>query len=156
MDIHAEYLALLGDLTRQLDRLTALAQEKTVAVRRSDLLALDEVLKQEQAISLALRGLEQRRLTQLTRLGLADVPLNQLAQRFPAALQPQASQTVNTLRRSYESYRTAAELARTTLEVNLHQVELVIAAQGGAPAHGAGYVPPDAEPPQNMKTDFRA
>ncbi len=73
-----------------------------------------------------------------------------------AALQPQASQTVNTLRRSYESYRTAAELARTTLEVNLHQVELVIAAQGGVPAHGAGYVPPDAEPPQNMKTDFRA
>lgn len=156
MSGHAEYLTLLGELTGHLDHLTALAQQKTAAVRHNDLLGLDEVLKQEQAISLSLRGLEQRRLAQLAQLGLSNVPLGELAQHFPAALQPQARQAVNTLRRGYDLYRTAAELARNTLEVNLHQVEQVIAASGGTPAHGAGYVPPDAEPPRNMKTDFRA
>lgn len=156
MDAHIEYLSLLGDLTRQLDRLAALAQQKVEAVRRSDLLALDEVLRQEQAISLALRGLEQRRLDLLKRLGLTQAPLEQLAQRYPAALQPQATQTITELRRCYGRYRTAAELARTTLEVHLHQVEQVVAAHNGSPAHGAGYAPPDAELPKNMKTDFRA
>lgn len=156
MDIYVDYLSLLGDLTKQLDRLTALAQQKVEVVRRSDLIALDEVLRQEQAISLALRGLEQRRLDLLNRLGLTQVPLEQLAQRYPAALQPQASQTVTELRRSYGHYRTASELARTTLEVHLHQVEQVVAAHNGTPVHGAGYTPPDAELPKNMKTDFRA
>ena len=56
------YLALLEELRGSLDQLTGLAKEKIAAVLKDDLLALDEVLKQEQALSLSLRGLEQRRL----------------------------------------------------------------------------------------------
>ena len=50
-----------------------------------------------------------------------------------------------------------AALSRTLLELNLHQLEKVITAAGVDPAKpGAGYQPPGVEPPQNMKTDFRA
>lgn len=153
---YASYLALLDDLRGSLDQLTGLARKKTEAVRRDDLMALDEVIKQEQALALSLRGLEQKRLKLLTRLGLDGVPLSGLAARYPAGLQPQATQTVNALKRSYESYRTAAQTARSTLELNLHELERIVAAQGGNAAQGAGYTPPAAQPPENMKTDFRA
>ena len=43
------YLALLEELRGSLDQLTGLAKEKNAAVLKDDLLALDEVLKQEQA-----------------------------------------------------------------------------------------------------------
>lgn len=153
---YASYLTLLNDLRGNLDRLTELARKKTDAVRRDDLMALDEVIKQEQVLALSLRGLEQKRLKLLTQLGLDGVPLSRLAARYPAQLQPQATQTVNALKRSYESYRTASQAARSTLELNLHELERIIAAQGGDTAHGAGYTPPDAQPPEKMKTDFRA
>lgn len=156
MDGHLEYLSLLEELAGQMDQLTQLARRKAEAVRRDDLLALDDVMKQEQALSLALRGQEQKRLRLLARLGLQDVPLSGLAGRYPAQLQPQARQTADALRRSYDLYKAAAEVARSTLEINLHQIEQLIAAAGGGPAHGPGYEPPAAEPPKNMKTDFRA
>ena len=49
-------------------------------------------------------------------------------------------------------------MVRTTLELNLHQIEKLVAAAGGDPKDlDAGYAPPaNAEPPRRMKTDFRA
>lgn len=150
------YLSLLEELQTSLDRLSELARQKIDAVRRDDLLALDEVMKEEQVLSLSLRSLEQRRGRLLAELGLDGVPLSGLAARFPAQLQPRATQTVRALQRSYESYRTASEVARSTLECNLHEIEKIIAAHGGDSARGVGYLPPDAQPPKNMQTDFRA
>ena len=49
--LYLSYLDLLGEVGATLERLSQLAQEKTAAVRRNDLTALDEALKQEQAWS---------------------------------------------------------------------------------------------------------
>ena len=60
-EVFLSYLKLLQELSRDLDRLAQLEQQKSGTVRDNDLLALDEVLKQEQALSLSLRGLEIKR-----------------------------------------------------------------------------------------------
>lgn len=86
-DLHLSYLELLRDLSASLDRLGQLAQEKRGAVQRSDLMGLDEVLKQEQAMTLNLRGLEQRRLKLLAQMGLTGVSLSDLPDRYPAELE---------------------------------------------------------------------
>ena len=156
-DLHLSYLALLRDLSASLDRLSALAQEKRSYVQQNDLIGLDEVLKQEQAMTLNLRGLEQRRLKLLAQLGLADVPLSELPGRYPPEHEREAQRTVEALRQSYAAYRSYADAARSTLELNLHQIEKVIAAAGVDPKlAAAGYESPGVEPPKNMKTDFRA
>ena len=156
MDGFRAYLDLLRELSGSLEQLTALAKQKTAAVRKDDLMGLDAVLKQEQAMSLALRGLEQKRLTQLKGLGLEGTPLTQLPDRCPQEMRTETKQAVETLRRSYEIYRTAAGVARDTLECNLHELEKLVEQMGGGQAGGAGYAPPSVEPPKNMKTDFRA
>lgn len=160
---YADYLALLEELRSDLDQLTVLAKVKNTAVLKDDLLALDEVLKQEQALSLALRGLDQRRLRLLKELGLEKVPLSQLCDRYPEALKGQAKQSAERLRASYDVYRRAAEVAKGTLERGLHELDKIVEGLGGpaapppppAPLRSS---PPDAgrEPPPNMKTDFRA
>ena len=48
-EVFLSYLKLLQELSRDLDRLAQLEQQKSGTVRDNDLLALDEVLKQEQA-----------------------------------------------------------------------------------------------------------
>ena len=68
-----------------------------------------------------------------------------------------AGRMVEQLRQSYSIYRGCSDMARNLLEINLHQIEKTISAAGVDPAKpGAGYQPPGVEPPQNMKTDFRA
>ena len=65
---------------------------RNAAVLKDDLLALDEVLKQEQALSLSLRGLEQRRLKlplELIRAVVAQAGEGDVVQpQFPDQLQP--------------------------------------------------------------------
>lgn len=151
------YLKLLRDLSGSLDQLGDLAEQKAQTVREDDLLAMDEVIKQEQVLSLSLRGLEQRRTKLLAKLGWSKVPLSGLAEQYPPELQDEAAQTVKELRRSYRAYRSRADMARTMLELNLHQIDKLVKAAGGDPKDmEAGYAPPGVEPPKNMKTDFRA
>lgn len=77
------YLELLRELSGSLERLAQLAQDKASAVRQDDLIGLDEVLKQEQAMTLNLRGLEQRRLKLASQLGLNGTSLSDLPGRCP-------------------------------------------------------------------------
>lgn len=155
--LHLSYLKLLEELASSLDRLAQLAQEKAAAVQADDLLALDEVLKQEQAMTLNLRGLELKRLKLVDQLGLDKVPLDQLEGHCPPELADRARETVDALRSSYTIYRSCADMARSLVELNLHQIEKVITAAGVDPAVAAsGYEAPGVEPPKKMKTDFRA
>lgn len=151
------YLSLLQELNGHLEQLAQLAQQKAEAARQDDLMALDEVLKQEQAMSLTLRGLEQRRAKLVKELGLENTSLAQLPDKCPPELEPEARKTAETLRASYKIYRSCADMARNTLELTLHQIDKIVAAAGIDPGRqGAGYQAPGVEPPKNMKTDFRA
>ena len=144
-------------MSGNLDRLSELAQEKAAAVRRDDLIGLDAVLKQEQAMALNLRGLELRRLKLVPQLGLDGVPLSNLPQHYPEPLQDEAAKVVEVLRQNSALYRSYARQARNTLELNLHQIEKFIADSGVDPKLAAdGYEAPPVEPPKKMKTDFRA
>ena len=151
------YLDVLRDLSGVLDRLTPLAQQKAEAARAGDLTAMDEVLKQEQALGLNLRGLEQRRQKLAPQLGLDGAPLSALPERCPAELADEARKTAAALRKSYEIYLSYSNMARNTLELNLHQIDRFLENAGVDPKLAAqGYEAPPTEPPQKMKTDFRA
>ena len=156
-----DYLKLLREVGRLMEQLAGLAQQKADVVRRDDLLGLDDVLKQEQALGLNLRGMELRRLKLVPQLGLEGVPLSGLTSKCPPELKDEARQVVGDLTDSYRIYRSSADMARNTLELNLHQIEKFVAANGGDPKDldmsvGSGYAAPDKEPPRSMKTDFRA
>ena len=151
------YLGVLRELTGVLERLTPLAQQKAEAVRADDLLALDEVLKQEQALGLNLRGLELKRQKLVPQLGLDGVPLSKLHEHCPPQLTDETRKTAAALRESYEIYRGYSDMARNTLELNLHQIDRLLIEAGVDPKLASqGYDAPPMEPPQKMKTDFRA
>ena len=145
-------LSLFDQLTEHLRQLTELAKRKTLVVRKNDLLELDKILKEEQAQALSLRGLDNKRIALLRELNLQDIPLTELPSRAPAELRQKARDSVEALRREYSIYHSAAEIARNTLECNLHEVEKFLAAAGAA----NNSVPGEVSPPPQMKSDFRA
>ena len=126
-EAYREYFAFMGQLGGLLDRLTELAKEKAAAVRRDDLLAVDNCMKQEQALSLTLRTMDKKRETLLAGIGLKDVSLSDFAQRCPREIRSEARDASEELRTRYMLYRSASDVARTTLECNLHQIERMLA-----------------------------
>ena len=71
-------LHFFTELQQELERLTQLQRQKIDAVRAHDLDVLNDCMKQEQVISLSLRGLEQKREKLLQALGLSGVSLLEL------------------------------------------------------------------------------
>lgn len=65
---------------------------------------------------------------------------------------------METLRQSFEVYRSYSDMARSTLELSLHQIDKILLDAGVDPKLAAeGYESPaNMEPPKKMKTDFRA
>ena len=158
-DIYQAYLSLLRSLGESLEQLSALARKKAAAANADDLMALDEIMKQEQAMTLAFRGMEQTREKLLSELNCGNVPLVRLPEHFPPALQNEAKAAVATLQSQYRDYRKEADGARTVLEQHMREIDGIISDLGGAPApaEGPGYVPPPPpDTPPSMKTDFRA
>lgn len=145
------YLQLLQQLTHVLEELMAIEEEKTRAVCQDDLAGLAECMKQEQAQTLALRGLDRKREAALSEMGAAGAPLSAIGIWAPAHLRLEGKRVAEDLRRQYELFRGAADVARDTLEINLHQVEKMLEKLNAEAADGF-----EPELPSRMRTDFKA
>lgn len=144
MAVWQDYMKLLDNLGNTLDKLTGIERTKTSAVGRGDLPAVEECMKQEQVISLTLRGMDQKREKLLGRLGLTGVPLREMEARSPEECRMETRQAVEKLRRKYEVFQSASEVARNALECNIHAIEQLEKAQN---------VPPPENRP-HMGADF--
>ena len=123
MAVWKDYLKLLDQLGGTLDKLTEIERTKTAAVTKGDLNAVEECMKQEQVMSLSLRGTEQKREKLLAQLGLSGVPLRELEARGPQESHMETRAVAARLRHKYEIFRSASEVARSTLECNLRAIE---------------------------------
>ena len=151
------YLTYLDDLRAGLEGLTALAREKAAAVAADDLMALNEVMKREQVLSLSFRGMEQTRERLQKELGLEKSRLSQIPQLVPASMQEEARKLAVALKIQYAEYQKQSAQARNALEKGIQEVESTIRAMGGTleqedPGYGGGAPPA----PPSMRTDFRA
>jgi conjugal transfer/entry exclusion protein len=146
MEQYAAYLALLKQLTGTLEELSGLAREKLEAVKNDDLDRLNQTLRREQALSLSVRSLEQKMRTDLEKLGLADVPLRELPERYPESLRAEAKATSEALRRQYQVYKGVAGAARAALECGLHEIEKAL----------GDTEPMEIELPARLRTDIHA
>lgn len=160
-ELYRSYLSFLHSMAQGLESLTGLNEKKLAAAQADDLMALNELLNQEQAQTLNFRGLELTRDKLLPRLGLVNVPLSKVPDHCPPAFQAEVRQAVEDLQGRYQAYRRTAARTRQLLEQNLHEVEAVLGQMGAPPAGGEtgpGYrkEPEGAAPPSSMKTDFRA
>ena len=141
------YLELLQSILSNLSQLTKLVHRKIEVAQMDD---LDE----EQALALAFRGLEQKRLNLLRELDLSEVPLAQLSAHFPPEMEEAVRQTAAELMEQYRTYHDGAQTARGILEHNLREVDRVLAVLNADPAGNPGHVTQTPSSP-SAKADFR-
>lgn len=144
-----EYLKLLSGLSRTLEQLTKVEQDKKTAASQGDLAGVEDCMKQEQAISLSLRSFDIRREKMLAGLGLEGVNLSGLPDRAPQELRLEVKAAAERLRQQYSVFQAASEVAQNTLECNLRAIEQLQAQRMGDDAQAK-------ELRNTRQTDFRA
>lgn len=149
--VYTEYLGHLEELSGLLERMSETARRKLMAARVGDLEALDQCMKQEQAYSMTLRGMDQKRDKMLEAMGLTGVTLSRLAEFYPEELQMQASRVAERAMNRYEEYISAADAARTTMECALRDIDRMMPENQRARLEAE-----EPAPPPRMRTDFRA
>ena len=118
-----DMLKLIRDLTHTLEDLTAAQKAVASAVRTDDLEKLGECMKKEQALSLALRNADQRRVKLQAELGLENVRLSQLPEHVQDDhMRQEIKAAGEALSIQYQLLQSAAEVARSALECSLHEV----------------------------------
>lgn len=151
----SSYLQLLRSVDSELEQLIELTRRKFAAVQQGDLATLDEIMNKEQAMTLALRGMEQKRLSLLRELGLSDVPLRQLADHVPDSDRETARQIIAGIDTHYRAYQDCSKQTRALLEQNLREIDHILSAIPPVPESGAAQPhPAAATPPSSSKTDF--
>ncbi len=150
------YLSLLKDLGDTLEQLTTIEQNKITAVENSDLQGLNDCMKQEQALSMVLRGYELKQLSLGKELGLVGISIGTLEELAPEDCVQETRQTAETLRRQYQLFYSAFEVAQNILECNLHEVEKILGSMGKDPNESIGYGSASPDLPPSMRADFRA
>ena len=126
-----DYLKLLGSLGHTLEQLTQVEKDKNSAASQGDVAGVQACMKQEQVLSLSLRGYDQKRDKMLAELGLRNVTLSQLEDHSPSELVLETRRTVEELRRQYALFQAASQVTRNTLEVNLREIERFQAIRAG-------------------------
>ena len=144
-----DYLKLLDELSATLEQLTQVERTKTAATAQGDLAGVEACMKQEQVLSLSLRGFDQRRERMLAQLGMAGVSLSHLQERSPEEYLLETKRAAERLRQQYTLFQGASEVARNTLECNLRAIEQMQNQQAGDSAAAQ-------ELRTTHQTDFRA
>ena len=119
-------LKLLRDLTAVLEELTSLEQHNTQCVIQGQRGEVEACMKQEQILSLKLRGFDKKRAALLDALDLRNVPLRDLMDHCPKGTEKESKETVTALLRQYSIFQAASQVARNTLECNLHMIEKIL------------------------------
>ena len=153
---YRDYLQLLSELTQELTQLSEIGQQKVQAVSSHDLDALNECIKQEQAVSLTLRGIEQKRKKILTELGFENVPLREMSMRCPTECQQETTQLVENLLRIYTVLKSVQTPARTLMERELRAINTELETRGVLSETKENYQSSPTAKPGNLRTDFRA
>lgn len=148
--VYDEYLRYLTSLAELLEKMITTAKEKGAAARVGDLVRVDACMKQEQVYSMSLRSMDQKREKMHKAMGLEGVSLSQVPGHFPEALRGQAAKTAELALKRFEMYHSAANAAKTTMELALRDIERMFPQDAPIPE------PHIEEPPPRMKTDFRA
>ena len=133
MRTYADYLHFLSGLCQLFAQLTAIEEKKAEAVRQRDLDALNECMKQEQAVSLSLRGHEQRRREILQDLGLQNIPMREVPRHCPPEQRQAVSDAVEQVLRAHQVLSSAQASARMLLENQLHLTEKELQRRGVDP-----------------------
>lgn len=130
-----DMIKIIDDFSQNLEKLTDVQKEIVKAVGSDDLAMLAECMKKQQALSLSVRNIDQKRIKLQKDMGLGEIKLSELPQKVSDAdMQIKIRKASERLTSQYKIMQGACEISRSALECNLHKVEQYMEKMGVDPS----------------------
>ncbi len=155
MNNFKSFLNFLQSLNQEFLKLHSLQLKIIAAVKSHDLDTLNAHIKEEQALSLSLRGLEIKKKSLISEIGLAGVPLRELHNHCDPSLKDETLAIVTKLLNDYNTLEEVRKKSVAIIEKHLSIVNNGLINRGVVLETTANYeIAPNKT--ENMRTDFRA
>lgn len=153
---YRDYLRFLTELHQKMSDLIQIGQQKIAAVQSHDLDALNVCIRKEQAVSLSLRGMDQKRRNILSALNLSEVSLREMPGRCPEEFRTETARLVEQILKDVQIMESIQNPVRSVLEQELRVIQSELEARGVEQNLDADYQSAPAARPAEMRTDIRA
>lgn len=121
-----ELMQILADLDGLFDQLILFEEKKAECIAQNDIDSLDSFMKEEQALLMKLRGLDQKRERLLTEMGVPDQTLRQLIQNSKGEEQTALQSHFAILSDKTGRLKVAIDYTQKLIELQQHGVETLL------------------------------
>ncbi len=118
-----DFIQFVKELIHFFAELTVVEKTKLQAAIGNDITTIEDCMKKEQADILKFRGLEKRRQTILSSLGLENKTFSEILERVDSQHKDELSEVYNELNETVKQYRNAFDSAKNVIEVNLYNID---------------------------------
>lgn len=125
-DTFDQFVGVIKELIQLFQHLIEVEQNKIEVVRKSQVIALEECMNQEQAAILKLRGLDQKREQLLASMGYGGFTFRQILEKCPSAQKEILSPLFQELEQKINYFKDINDNGKELLQLNLHKIESVM------------------------------
>lgn len=117
---------IIKDLIKLFEESLPLEEKKLQAIQTDDVAGVEECMKQEQALTLKLRGLDQKREAAQKELGWEDKSFREIIGAAPEEKKQELSDLFDQLDKAMTIFQDTNQNAMTAMEVHLRDIQKVI------------------------------
>lgn len=136
---YEKFYALLNNLVDLFDRLLHVESDKLDAIAVNDIEKLDEYMKTEQAFTLEMRSLDQKREALQEEMGLKGLTISQIIEKAPADQKEKLDHYRNVLIDKKEELELSLQCTRKFIEMHIVSLDVLISQLGPEKQETAGY-----------------
>ncbi len=117
------FIAVIDDFIEVIDKLITLNKEKIEVAKVNDIFSMDEIIKQEQAISLKLKGIEKKRESVQTELGFENMTFSQIIGDVRGEVKEILNAKYSLLTDKVIQLKKEQDLSQDYIKLNLYKIE---------------------------------
>lgn len=148
------FITVIRDLTALAGDLTRIERVKAEAASQKQHQVLDDCIQEEQAYILKLRGFEQHRIRQMKTLGWDGLTFRQVLEKAEPDQRERLTPLFSALEQQLAQLTQAKDASDQIIRVRVHELEKLIALQGGSGYDSGGKIDLNAPSHSKMKDRY--
>lgn len=126
----------MQDIIKFFDEFSEILQDKIDAIEQNNVTKLEQIMKQEQAFSMKIRGLEKSRQTALAQSGLTQEDFKIVMQSPQDDEEIETAAVYRLLKERLAKYTQASEVIQAQVDIRLHSIKLLLEKLENNPLQG--------------------
>ncbi|MEG0091502.1 MAG: flagellar export chaperone FlgN [Oscillospiraceae bacterium] len=126
MNKYNKIQSIMEDMINFFAEFAAILQSKIEAINQNDVTKLEDIMKQEQAFSMKVRGLEKSREAAMAQAGLNAQQFKDIVNSPQSENEEELAKVYFLLKEKLDEYTNLSEVVKAQVELRLHSIKMIL------------------------------